>query len=52
MKDRQEKYLNFSKITMGDYLTNIGTSEGMNQRKKVRRCAMDSCDSSVLGNIM
>jgi hypothetical protein len=34
MKDRWEKYLNFSKITMGDYLINIGKSEGMNPRKK------------------
>jgi len=41
MKDRREKFLNFSKITMADYLINIGTSEGMTPRKKVRRCAVD-----------
>jgi hypothetical protein len=29
---------------MGDYLINTGTNEGMNPRKKVKRCAVDSCD--------
>jgi len=32
------------KKTIGDYLINIGSSEGMNPRKKVLGCAVDSCD--------
>ena len=44
IRRKTEKYLHFSKKkkkTIGDYLINIGTSEGMHPRKKVPGCAVD-----------
>jgi hypothetical protein len=44
IRRKTDKYLNFTgeKKSIGDLINN-GTSEGLNPRKKVPGCAVDSC---------